>query len=284
MPIRSQILCSGLLTKRIDVAPNKSHIMRNMASRPKRLLNLAKKFLERNPSSIFGASKPIFIIALAFISLTYGKWFEGRKSYKLKLTKDLSDKNTKLNELMLENKNLFEDLKQLNSEFLNCMKFKPDTELKSEKTALRQFSIKLKELIREHKNIPDWTPHLDEFDLEASFQSHVDQYQKLKEETQRLCNNLSSEIDIFKKKTESIVVADMNIEEVKHRHCLHCGNEVYESTFCSSCGKHTSEIKTCDSCKKETILAQFNQYVNRPQKTCCYHCGVPHKEEAIPIS
>ena len=221
------------------------------------------------------------IFALAYVTLSYPAWADGRERARANAQADLATRVHGLTDRVRI------DLKRAMSE-LSGEDARADMYLRETGTQdpaahvrLQKAQEPVKELIQAYEDLTKNLPHLPSTpDWEANsycveFERKLDIFQR---RIAPSLANLQAEIAAFeatRKPLETLKIPH-SLGEV---HCLACGLRVADAPFCQKCGTPQPRRLSCGECGEKIVLPIHllapNQSIPR---LCCPHCGTafPH--------
>jgi hypothetical protein len=271
------------------------HVTRviNLTFAYRRALPLAIFTLGLVINGVYGgeARDYVFIIAvifvIAYLTITYEKWEEGRSEYRKQLhAKGEEHIEAIRTKLVNEVKQNIDDIQVTDMEAEHLVEISEQSELDAERYTLTQKREPVAELLKTYKDLSKRLSEMgipsDEFDHEwyDSFEQEVEQFGK---DARQILEVLRKAIDALKDK-KSDLRSQREEEEV---YCIACGSAAPPSPYCRECGIPRYRELMCRECEERLLLPlHVISEEMESLKLYCPHCGEQYEPVVLrtPVS
>ena len=216
------------------------------------------------------------IFVIAYLTLTYDSWAEGREQYREQQREQLKARLTGIRtKLNVEVRQIFDDLSVADKEAERLIALSEKPDLATERDLLIEKRKPVAELKKEYrdleKRLPDLRTAADLFDRKwyDDFEQEIEQFG---DNAKRITQELQQGIDRLKDRKNAI-----RSQQTEDIYCIACGAAAPPSPYCRECGTPRARELTCRECGCQVLLPLHVIAEDVQSITCyCTYCGEPY--------
>jgi hypothetical protein len=220
----------------------------------------------------------VFLL-IAYLTLSYEKWFKGREEYHLEKLKYANEDKQKLlqfvtsdlREAVIQAELLLEASKKILMTFSSTPKDISKNYLQQKQKALEDFLGDYSKLLQQTQYLPS-----------EEYWSVSQTGDPLRKEAQRFQEHLKQKVFALENVHQKLEKKETSSEKTKSKnpsspeknvHCISCGQPGSSSSYCQDCGILRADLLECKTCHKEVLVPLHLLDPKKSSSLYCTSCG-----------